>query len=138
MSPGARPGEAENAARSFGRRHSWWRFTGAAVLVLLEEEPSHGYGLMDRLPELVPRSVRRSDAGTLYRFLHALEAEGFVRSTWSLPRSGPPRRVYSVTEAGHQELAWWRGEIEREIDALQGLLVRPPPSPTPPQARTAG
>lgn len=134
MSPSARPDEAENAVRSFGRRHSWWRFAAPAVLVLLEEEPTHGYALLDRLPGLVPRSVRRADAGTLYRFLHTLEAEGFVRSTWSLPRSGPPRRVYSVTDAGRRELARWRGEIEREIAALQGLLARSSPAPPAPPA----
>lgn len=118
----SRPNQTDNTARSFGRRQSWWRFTAPAVLALLEEKPSHGYELMDRLPGVVPPSVRRADAGTLYRFLRTIEAEGLVRSSWSLPVSGPPRRVYSVTDAGRHEIARWRGEVEREIEALQGLL----------------
>jgi PadR family transcriptional regulator PadR len=92
-------------------------------LVLLQEAPAHGYELMDRLPTLLPRSVRGPDAGTFYKFLRALEAEGIVTSSWFAPESGPPRRVYSLTDVGRMEFDWWSREVERELEALEGLLA---------------
>jgi PadR family transcriptional regulator PadR len=116
-------GQGDGAARSFGRRQGWWRFTAPAVLVLLQEAPAHGYELMDRLSGVLPRQTRRPDAGTFYKFLRTLEAEGLVTSSWFAPESGPPRRVYSLTDAARTEFVWWSAEVERELVALEGLSV---------------
>jgi poly-beta-hydroxybutyrate-responsive repressor len=71
------------------------------VLLLLREQPGHGYDLLERLRRL---GFTRGDPGRLYRTLRALEAEGFVRSAWEPSREGPDRRIYQLTRAGMEEL----------------------------------
>ena len=57
------------------------RFSEPALLLLLRERPSHGYDLLERLPELT--GEQRVEMGNLYRLLRALEEEGLVSSRWS-------------------------------------------------------
>jgi PadR family transcriptional regulator, regulatory protein PadR len=67
------------------------------ALVLLREESSYGYELMDRLEEFGFEQIR---AGTLYRTLRRMEKEGLCKSEYETPKGGPARRMYSITEAG--------------------------------------
>src|SRR4028118_1404534 len=115
-------------------------WTVPVVLVLLREEGSHGYELMERLEEFGFEEV---DAGTLYRTLggggeggvrggggegagwegggagtlsrtlRRMEKEGLCESEWETSESGPARRTYSVTDAGEEELAAWAEGCER-------------------------
>lgn len=73
----------------------------AALLLLVREEPAHGYELLDRLG---PLGADCGDPGRLYRTLRALEQEGRVRSAWTPSTSGPQRRIYRITRLGMQEL----------------------------------
>lgn len=77
------------------------RFLRACVLLLLREQPSHGYELLERLSTF---GYERSDPGGLYRTLRGLEDEGLVASAWEPSTSGPERRIYQVTKAGTEEL----------------------------------
>ena len=88
------------------------RFAEPAVLILLAERPTHGYELLERLPELL--GEERVDVGNLYRFLRALEQDGVVTSEWSAELPGPAKRTYALTDEGHALLAAW-------VDALSGL-----------------
>lgn len=74
-----------------------------AVLVLLKQRWSHGYGLHERLREL---GVPTRDLSRLYRSLRKLESDGIVESRWDTqgPRKGPARRVYTLTGAGNRYL----------------------------------
>ena len=74
------------------------------ALVLLREESSYGYELMDRLEEFGFEQIR---AGTLYRTLRRMEKEGLCKSEYETPKGGPARRMYSITEAGESYLAAW-------------------------------
>ena len=42
--------------------------------------------------------------GTLYPILTRLKNEGFLSYRWEESTSGPPRKYYSVTQAGHDFL----------------------------------
>jgi poly-beta-hydroxybutyrate-responsive repressor len=75
-------------------------FLRPCLLLLLRENPSHGYDLLERLE---PLGFTR-DAGRLYRALRALEEEGFVRSAWEVSVTGPDRRIYHLSRAGMKEL----------------------------------
>jgi len=78
------------------------------LLVLVGEQPGHGYDLCDRLGCIATGSIAASGvpgaaaatatAGTVavYRALRALERDGLVESRWDEPLSGPARRVYSI------------------------------------------
>src|SRR5215204_6009778 len=74
------------------------------ALVLLREEKSYGYELMERLEQFGFEQVR---AGTLYKTLRRMEQEGLCRSEWETSEGGPARRMYSITEDGESYLAAW-------------------------------
>src|ERR687894_394509 len=76
-------------------------FLRPCLLLLLREQPAHGYDLLERL---LPLGFERNDPGRLYRALRSLEDDGFVRSAWEDSDAGPDRRVYELTRAGMQEL----------------------------------
>lgn len=90
MSP--RPPIRESSPRNFLR---------PCLLLLLREQPAHGYELLERLR---PLGFLRNDPGGLYRTLRALERDGLVRSAWEPSREGPDRRIYQLTRAGSEEL----------------------------------
>lgn len=76
----------------------------SAILLLLEEQESHGYELVGRLAELGCEVT--STTGSLYRCLRAMEEEGLVSSYWSIADGGgPARRVYAITKVGEEQLA---------------------------------
>jgi DNA-binding PadR family transcriptional regulator len=80
------------------------------LLKLLEESPRHGYDVI-RLLEDRFMGLYAPSPGTIYPRLQHLEAEGLVtRST----EGG--RKVYRITDAGREELASRRDELE-ELEA---------------------
>ena len=74
------------------------------ALVLLREESSYGYELMERLREF---GFTEITAGTLYRTLRRMEQEGLCKSEWKPPQGAPARRMYSITENGESYLVAW-------------------------------
>ncbi len=74
------------------------------VLVILREESSYGYELMERLEEFGFEQIR---AGTLYRTLRRMEQQGLCKSEWEASEDGPARRMYSITEDGISYLEVW-------------------------------
>jgi DNA-binding PadR family transcriptional regulator len=74
-----------------------------ALLMLLAEAPSNGYGLMQTLEERSEGSWRPSP-GSVYPALAQLEDEGFIRGA-----QGDSGRTFEITEAGRRHLAE-RGE----------------------------
>ena len=96
-------------------------FIRPCLLLLLREQPSHGYDLLERLPAL---GIDRDDPGRLYRALRALEDEGLVRSTWAPSEAGPDRRIYEITRAGMEQLHETATELERTREVLRDFLSR--------------
>jgi|RhiMetdeSRZDD1v2_1073273.scaffolds.fasta_scaffold399280_2 poly-beta-hydroxybutyrate-responsive repressor len=88
----------------------------SCVLLLLREEPAHGYDLLQRLR---PLGFARDDPGRLYRALRWLEEEKLVRSTWEASETGPDRRRYELTRAGVEQLH----EEAKALDALRDTLA---------------
>jgi PadR family transcriptional regulator, regulatory protein PadR len=96
------------------------RFGEPALLVLLASRPTHGYELIERLPELSGED--RVDVGNLYRALRSLEEEGLVSSEWSGDLPGPTKRTYTLTDEGHDLLTSWLRAIEQLRDGLTEFL----------------
>ena len=93
------------------------------MLSLLGEGPKHGYELIKAL-EARSGGLYRASAGTVYPTLQQLEDEGMVTS-----QQQDGKRVYSVTDAGREELArearavkeiWERAEHWREWSGWMG------------------
>jgi DNA-binding PadR family transcriptional regulator len=80
------------------------------LLKLLEESPRHGYDVI-RLLEDRFLGLYAPSPGTIYPRLQRLEAEGLVTQS----QEGG-RKVYRITDAGRQELASRREELD-ELEA---------------------
>jgi len=68
------------------------------ILLLINEAPSHGYGLIRKYHN---RTGRTLSAGTLYPFLQQLEQQGIVSSE-DKHVGKRPRRDYSLTPKGRR------------------------------------
>lgn len=100
------------------------------ILLLLAEERSHGYGLPERVKQLMPRWDL--SPGNLYRELRRMAADGLVVSVWEASQTrGPARRVYEITEAGRAALDQWVLGLEDLIRLLDSCIslhhALPPP-----------
>lgn len=97
------------------------RFLRPCILLLLREDPAHGYGLIQRLRSF---GFRKEDPGGLYRALRALEKEGLVKSLWQESSAGPHRRIYQVTRAGAEELHRQARSLKEARGTLDDFLSR--------------
>lgn len=96
----------------------------AHVLLLLADQPRHGYEVAERLRMWQFDGVT---ASVVYRELAGLEEEGLVRSFWAASQArGPARHMYELTPAGCDALAKCAQDIRSLIDHLTQLLVRFP------------
>ena len=88
------------------------------ALVILREDSSYGYELMDRLEEFGFEQIR---AGTLYRTLRRMEQEGLCKSEWETPQGASARRMYSITEDGESYLAAWAQACEQYQNVMDSF-----------------
>ena len=87
-----------------GRRRGWGQlalFLRPAILLLLKQDPSHGYTLIEDLhrEDLIDADL---DPAVVYRYMREMEDEGLLVSEWDTTGSGVPRRVYRLTAAGEE------------------------------------
>jgi DNA-binding PadR family transcriptional regulator len=131
--------DAARTAKGHGSPPSWSRVGGngsnrcrfdltaprhflyPAILLLLIEEPRHGYRLVDALLALGFGPVDRPG---VYRALADLEHDGLLDSWAATPVAGSTRHVYGVTPAGTESLDRWMRVIATEREALDGVLLR--------------
>jgi len=117
--------DTNNADRKFQRElHS-----GTASLVLLSvlgnaNEPMYGYQIAKQI-EADRQRISIMKQGAFYPVLRSLENSGLLESRVEPSVSGPPRRYYRITYAGHQTLARWKeiwGQTKDFVDTvLQGV-----------------
>ena len=85
------------------------------TLVLLKEESSYGYELMERIEEEF--GFEEISPGSVYRTLRRMENEGLCTSEWDarVEEGGPPprRRMYAITDAGEAYLKVWAEACEK-------------------------
>ena len=90
-----------------------------AVLAVLSSGETYGYDILSRLEAAGLKSV--GDA-SVYGTLRRLEQAGDLRSRLAASASGPARKYYEVTEAGH---ATYRAGVQtwRRIEGALDLLM---------------
>jgi len=96
-----------------------------ATLLLLDEEPTHGYSLFRKLSELGVIDSEMSPA-TVYRVLSKLEHEGLAVHKHVDGGQGPTRKVYSLTDEGRSALTAWASRIEKTKGFLDWFIERLP------------
>jgi PadR family transcriptional regulator PadR len=90
------------------------------VLALLRDTERYGFEIV--------RELARADGlvtaeGTLYPLLRRLRKEGAVETSWQESPSGPPRRYYRLTPAGHALLRAFTGEWTRFRGSVDTILL---------------
>ena len=88
------------------------------LLLLLRDGPGYGYDLRRALHA---RELE-FDRAVIYRGLRQMESAGLIASRWTTSESGPRRRVYRLTDAGHAELARIATEIRTAREGHDAFL----------------
>jgi len=71
------------------------------ILLLLEKRTYYGYELIDMIK--VMSSIEIAE-GTLYPLLNRLKKDGMLTSRWQELESGIPRKYYTITEKGTEQI----------------------------------
>ena len=89
------------------------------VLLLTESAPRYGYELISRLERWPIVATKES---TVYPLLRRLQKDGCLTSFWQETAEGlPPRKYYSITEAGREYLEAMKHEWAELNAAIEGL-----------------
>ncbi|MET9390011.1 PadR family transcriptional regulator [Streptomyces sp. NPDC006624] len=89
------------------------------VLQIIGREETYGYAITRQLNELGFADVVE---GTVYTILLRLERNGLVQVTRRPSESGPPRKFFTLNDAGREELAkfWAKWQfVSSRIDKLK-------------------
>lgn len=110
-----------------GRRRRRWgrrmRIIEPMMLLLLAEQPSHGYKLAERIADVF--GVTGLPPQTIYRALQAMEEQGWVTADWDVESGqGPPRKVHQLTAEGEAALDMWSTEVQELQEMLQKFTSR--------------
>jgi poly-beta-hydroxybutyrate-responsive repressor len=87
------------------------------VLLAVAMQRAHGYVIEDYLRAFGLFGITMS---TLYRTLRQMEKDGFLESTWEPGPTGPARRVYTITDAGHD----WLDSSAAMLDTYRQTIDR--------------
>lgn len=90
------------------------------VLALLRDGERYGFELVRALADAGGGLV--TTEGTLYPLLARLRRDGVVETTWRESSSGPPRRYYRLTPAGHEALRAFSAEWARFRTSVDAML----------------
>lgn len=73
------------------------------LLAILSWRESYGYEIIQKVGELSGGVLEWSD-GMLYPVLYKMEKDGLVQSRWDIKEGARPRKYYSITPKGKEEL----------------------------------
>jgi len=74
------------------------------LLLILNEEPMHGYQLISTMEERGLVREGRFRTGSVYTILNRMEEYGLLVSSQEESEEGRTRRIYEITEEGRERL----------------------------------
>ncbi|NCJ07419.1 PadR family transcriptional regulator [Synechococcales cyanobacterium C] len=93
------------------------------ILTLLCDHPASGYDISKQFEESVACYWKASQQ-QIYRELGKMEGKGWVAFEL-VPQAGKPdKKIYAITETGHQELLRWYQEPTEPTPIREDLLVK--------------
>jgi len=78
--------------------------TRPIILAILSRGEDYGYSIIQKVKEVSAGSLEWSD-GMLYPVLQRMEMDDLIASQWKFSGENRPRRYYTITERGREELA---------------------------------
>lgn len=89
-------------------KHPNDRLQGTLDLLVLKSLASrgamHGYGITCHIQQIAGDALRVEE-GSLYPALHRMSQQGWISAEWGASENNRRARFYSITEAGHKQLA---------------------------------
>jgi PadR family transcriptional regulator PadR len=101
------------------------------VLAMLARSDGYAYDIASRLAGTIGMGE-----GTIYPLMRRMQADGLVKTYLEESSSGPPRKYYQLTKAGHVALAAQKAEWNSFTTAVARILSDP--RPTAAATRVAG
>ena len=89
------------------------------ILALLEKEKNYGYKLILSLSDFTGMDIKR---GTIYALFKRLYEEGLIDYVLEESSSGPPRKIYSLTNEGRTALEEMRTHWGEFISSINEVL----------------
>src|SRR5262245_32594661 len=89
------------------------------VLRLVQQEPLHGYALVQRIRQ-VSNDLLQVEEGSLYPALQRLLKAKLVQAEWSVSATNRRVRVYRITASGRKHLSV---EVSRFAQMLEGISL---------------
>ena len=100
------------------------RFLLPSIMLLLAEQPSHGYALLQQLVDM-GAAEKRLPLPVIYRELLYLECKRMAGFDFAKPVGrGPARKVYHLTEKGRKELSSWADSMQDVRDFIDIFQTR--------------
>jgi PadR family transcriptional regulator PadR len=93
------------------------------ILRILTREPTHGYGIAQRL-KLLSQDVLQVGESSLYPALQRLLLDGYIDSEWGPSENNRRARYYTLTKAGQKHLAEERSEFIELVSAINRVWER--------------
>jgi PadR family transcriptional regulator, regulatory protein PadR len=91
------------------------------ILRVLQNGPSHGYAIAQRIRQL-SGDVLEAEEGSLYPALQRILLEGWAKAEWGTSETGRRVRFYKLTRDGLEQLRRERKEYQQVTDAIQAIL----------------
>ena len=90
------------------------------LLTLARLGHAHGYQVAQAAEPLAVTHAGL-DNTVVYQTLRRLEDSGYVISSWETGGRGPARRIYTLTDTGHEHLREWAAVLEPLAASLDRL-----------------
>ncbi len=103
------------------------RFVQPAILMLLNNEPLHGFSIYKKLIDSDIVDYSGIDPTGLYRTLKKMEDAGILISEWDIENIAQAKRVYRITADGKECLKHWQKTLfsyKENIDRLAKAVSR--------------
>jgi PadR family transcriptional regulator, regulatory protein PadR len=88
------------------------------ILNLLSHGRSHGYEIVQSLKSHKGLTIRE---GNVYPILQRLQMDGFIESQSEPSRDGPPRKYFSITQAGRRTMEQMNCHWDELISTIQQI-----------------
>ena len=93
------------------------------ILGMLRKGPKSGYDMKKQL-ETVINFFWEADISRIYRSLNDMKKKGWVEFETVIQEDSPNKKVYSLTEAGRQELRDWLKEPGKQMCSHNPFLAQ--------------
>jgi PadR family transcriptional regulator PadR len=101
------------------------------VLALLARRDGYAYDIASRLAQDIGMGE-----GTIYPLMRRMQIDGLVKTYLEESSSGPPRKYYQLTKAGHAALAAQKAEWNTFVAGVAKVMSDNQPAA--PAAKTTG